>query len=87
MLPFILTYNAQKCLKLTKMLMTSSCCKHAGAIFYNLGIKNQARKLKFGMRDVIIELSNICSVFFENFEKNIYDSNSFFPNFRGEIHI
>ena len=43
--------------------MTSSCPIHAVAIFYNLGVKNQARKLKFDMRDVHIELFDMYSGF------------------------
>ena len=49
--------------EITKMLMTSSCFLHAGAIFYNLGLKNQARKFKFGFRDVHMNRSSIYSVF------------------------
>ena len=54
MLPFIFTCDAQeKSLKITKMLMTSSCPIHRGYIFLQyLGVKNQAKKLKFAMRDV-----------------------------------
>ena len=36
------------------VIMLYTCLNH----FYNLGVKNQARKLKFDMRDVIIELCN-----------------------------
>ena len=42
------------------------------SFFYNLGVKTQARKLKFGMRDVIIELSDMYSFFI--IKKWIYDS-------------
>ena len=38
---------------------------HVGAIFYNLGVKNQDRKLKFGTSNVLIELYNIYSGFLE----------------------
>ena len=63
MLPFISTCDAQKCLKITKMIIMFSCPLHAGAIFYNLRVKDQAKKWEYGMRDVLIELSNIYTVF------------------------
>ena len=65
-------YYHLQCSEVPKNLenvVTLSCCMHPRATFYNLGIKNQASKLKFGMRDVIIKLSNIYSGFF-NILKN-----------------
>ena len=50
---------------------------HVGAIFYNLGVKNQDRKLKFGTSNVLIELYNIYSVFLEILK--ILDFISYFP--------
>ena len=59
------------------MLMTSPCPMHVGAIFYNLGVKNQDRKLKFGASNVLIELYNIYSGFLEILK--ILDFISCFP--------
>ena len=64
---------------------------HVGAIFYNLGVKNQDRKLKFGASNVLIELYNIYSGFLEI--PKILDFISCFPKnivfwiFRGEKRI